>query len=46
MILNIQLAGNTVNVCLSDDGVEHFLKIYTLLYANDTVVLAQYAEEL
>ena len=35
-----------VNVCLNDVDVEHFLKIYALLYADDTVVLVESAEEL
>ena len=37
--LNLRAAD--VNFCLSDGDVEHFLKIYTLLYADDTVVLAE-----
>ena len=29
-----------INETLSDDDVEHFLKLYVLLYADDTIVLA------
>ena len=35
-----------INECLSDEDIEHFLKIYVLLYADDTIVLAESAEEL
>ena len=42
----LNLLSDDVNVCLGGDNVEHFLKIYTLLYADDTFVLAESAEEL
>ena len=35
-----------ISDCLNDDDVEHFLKIYVLLYADDTIVLSESAEEL
>ena len=31
---------------LSDDDIEVFLRLYVLLYADDTIVLAESAEEL
>ena len=31
---------------LSDDDVEYFIRIFTLLYADDTIVMAESAEEL
>ena len=37
---------NDVNELLSDDDVELFIKLYTLLYADDTIVLAESSEEL
>ena len=39
------LASDT-NFYLSDDDVEYFIKIFTLLYADDTIVLAESAEQL
>ena len=36
-----RLLVNDINVLLSDDDVEHFLKMYVLLYADDTIVLAE-----
>ena len=38
--------GHDINQILSDDDVEHFLKIYVLLYADDTIVLAESSSEL
>ena len=35
-----------INVFLSDDDVEHYLRIFALLYADDTIVLAESAEDL
>ena len=35
-----------MNRILSDDDVEFFIKIFVLLYADDTIVLAESAEEL
>ena len=43
--LNLPLVGD-INVCVSDDNVEHFLKIYILLYAENTIAFAEYADEL
>ena len=37
---------NDINILLSDDDVEHFLKMYVLLYADDTIVLAESPSEL
>ena len=34
------------NLYLSDEDVEYFVKIFTLLYADDTIVLAESAEQL
>jgi hypothetical protein len=34
------------NTHLSDDDVEYFLRMYVLLYADDTIVMAESAEEL
>ena len=31
---------------LSDEDVEYFIKIFTLLYADDTIILAETAEQL
>ena len=39
------MAGD-VNLFLSDEDTEHFLKIFVLLYADDTIVLAETADEL
>ena len=39
------LADETRNL-LSDDDVEFFVRIFTLLYADDTIVMAESAEEL
>ena len=38
--------GHDINQILSDDDVEHFLKIYVLLHADDTIVLAESSSEL
>ena len=38
--------GHDINQILRDDDVEHFLKIYVLLYADDTIVLAESSSEL
>ena len=35
-----------INYLLSDDDVEHFLTMYVLLYADDTIVLAESPQEL
>ena len=35
------LLGHDINQILSDNDVEHFLKIYVLLYADDTIVLSE-----
>ena len=35
-----------INCNLSNDDVEIFLKLYSLLYADDTVILAENEEEL
>ena len=35
-----------INELLSDDDVEHFLTLYVLLYADDTIVLAESPDEL
>ena len=35
-----------VNQKLSDEDVEHFLRLFTLLYADDTIVMAESAEQL
>ena len=43
--LNLPLVGD-INVCVSDDNVEHFLKIYILLYAENTIAFAESADEL
>jgi len=37
---------NIVSEMLSDDDVEVFLKLYVLLYADDTVIFAENATEL
>ena len=37
---------NDINNYLSDDDVEHFLRIYALLYADDTIVLSESENEL
>ena len=37
---------NEINDLLSDEDVEHFLRIFTLLYADDTIVLAETPEQL
>ena len=42
----LNLLADDVNICLSDDDVVHFLKIYNLLYADDTVVLPESVGEL
>ena len=39
------MAGD-VNLFLSDENTEHFLKIFVLLYADDTIVLAETADDL
>ena len=39
------LAGE-VNTFLGDEDTEHYLKIFTLLYADDTIVLAESDSEL
>ena len=39
------LAGE-ISSYLSDDDIEHFLRIFALLYADDTIVLAESAEQL
>ena len=39
------LAADT-NFYLSDDDVEYFIRIFTLLYADDTIILAESAEQL
>ena len=35
-----------INNLLSDEDVEHFLRLFTLLYADDTIVMAESAEQL
>ena len=35
-----------VNKLLSDEDVEHFLRLFALLYADDTIVMAESAEQL
>ena len=35
-----------INKLLSDEDVEHFLRLFTLLYADDTIVMAESAEQL
>ena len=42
----LSFLGREINYCLSDEDVEHFLKIYVLLYADDTIVLSESAAEL
>ena len=54
MILNTQLAGNYKGFVMltgkihnvSDDDEEVFLKMYVLLYADDTIVMAETLEDL
>ena len=35
-----------INQYLTDEDVQHFLRIFALLYADDTIVLAESSEEL
>ena len=42
----LDLLANEINEKLSNDDVEHFLRIFALLYADDTIVLAESPEQL
>ena len=42
----LQLLSENINKSLSDDDTDVFLKLYMLLYADDTVILAESATEL
>ena len=42
----LNMFANDVCNTLSDDDVEVFLKLYVLLYADDTIILAESATEL
>ena len=42
----LKVLSNDINTLLSDDDVEHFLTMYVLLYADDTIVLAESPQEL
>ena len=44
--IGLSFLSGEINECLSDDDIEHFLEIYVLLYADDTIVLAESADEL
>ena len=37
---------DVINETLSDDTVDVYMKLYVLMYADDTVVLAETADEL
>ena len=42
----LQLLSSKLSETLSNDDVEYFVKIFTLLYADDTVILAESPEQL
>lgn len=42
----LDILSNDVNVNLSDSELEVFLKLYALLYADDTIVMAETVQEL
>ena len=42
----LSFASSEINRILSDEDVELFVRMYVLLYADDTVVMAESAEEL
>ena len=42
----LQLLSDNVNHLLSDDDVDVFFKLYLLLYADDTVILAENEKDL
>ena len=42
----LKFASTLINIYLSDDDIEFFIKLFVLLYADDTVVLAESPSDL